>query len=262
MRPLYVVKIGGGALENEEMLAGLLKDFSSLTERKILTHGGGKTASHLAQRLGIPAKMINGRRITDAATLEIVLMVYGGLMNKTLVSKLQALGVNALGLTGADLNLIRADRRPVQEIDYGFVGDVRTVDAEQLDLLLSNDITPVIAPLTHDGLGQMLNTNADTIASTVSIAMSSIYDVHLAMCFEKAGVLLDVNDPSSLVRKMNLADMQRFQADGVIADGMLPKLSNAFDALKEGVKRVFICHVDAIGSLGTEDFVGTEVILS
>ncbi|MEM7368875.1 MAG: acetylglutamate kinase [Bacteroidota bacterium] len=261
MKPLYIIKVGGGALEHDEMLHGVLKDFSSLQVPKILTHGGGKTASQMAQRLGIAPRMIDGRRITDAATLEVVLMVYGGLMNKRLVSQLQAFGVNALGLTGADLDVIRANRRPVKEIDYGFVGDVSQVNGQQLNLLISHGITPVVAPLTHDGHGQMLNTNADTIASAVAQAMAAMYEVHLVICFEKTGVLRDVNDPGSLLPELKRQEMKSLQQQGIIADGMLPKLSNAFEALQAGVKRVFICHVDAIGALGSSDFVGTEILL-
>ena len=257
---LHILKIGGNVQEDDALLSQVLSDFSQIKGPKLLVHGGGKRATAIGRRMGIEPNIIEGRRITDAATLEVALMVYGGLMNKRLVSKLQALGVNALGLTGADLDVIRSVKRPVREIDYGFVGDIEEVNGGQLGFLLHHGITPILASLTHDGQGQMLNTNADTIASVVAQSLAEMFEVHLVYCFEKAGVLLDVNDASCLVRELSRERMEELQEQGYIADGMIPKLSNAFAALEAGVKEVLICHASAIGSLGTAEFIGTQMV--
>lgn len=258
--PVHILKIGGNVQEDDALLQQVLSDFAQLPGTNLLVHGGGKRATAIATRLGIPSQIVNGRRITDAATLEVALMVYGGLMNKRLVSRLQGLGLNAVGLTGADLDVVRAVKRPVAEIDFGYVGDIIRVDGERLDFLLSHGITPVMASLSHDGNGQMLNTNADSIASHVAQALATFRPVHLIYCFEKAGVLLDVNDDASLVQRMSHADMIRMQDQGLIADGMLPKLSNAFSAVEAGVSQVWICHAEAISKLGTAEMVGTRIV--
>ena len=256
---LHILKIGGNVQEDESLLSQVLHDFAHIQGPKLLVHGGGKRATAIGRRMGIEPNIIDGRRITDAATLEVAMMVYGGLMNKRLVAKLQALGINALGLTGADLNVIRSVKRPVREIDYGFVGDIEEVNEGQLGFLLHHGITPVMASLTHDGQGTMLNTNADTIASVVAQSLADLFEVHLVYCFEKAGVLINVDDPSSLVKELDQGKMEELRSKGSIADGMLPKLSNAFAAVDAGVKEVLICHASAIDRLGTPEFVGTRI---
>lgn len=259
MSRLLILKIGGEVLDNPALRDSLLTDFATISGPRILVHGGGKTGTEIAQRLGVETEMVNGRRITSADMLDVALMVYGGLMNKQLVSRLQALNINALGLSGADLDMVRANKRPAGDIDYGFVGDVGKINAAQLQQLLNHDITPVLAPLSHDGAGQMLNTNADTIASETARAMAGSHEVHLAFTFGKAGVLLDVDDDSSLVRHLNPAEYERLRASGQIAGGMIPKLDNAFAALRAGVHRVYICHAAAAGHLFTDTFIGTEI---
>lgn len=249
---LTVVKVGGAVVEDEEKLARLLSDFSAIEGRKVLVHGGGRRATQIAGQLGIESKMVNGRRITDAEMLNVVTMVYGGLVNKNLVARLQADGVNALGLTGADMDVIRSHKRPVKEIDYGFVGDVERVDGEMLGTLIERGVTPVMAPLTHDGNGNMLNTNADTIAGETAKALASLYDVTLIFCFEKKGVLANPDDDDSVIAEITRPDFERYVADGTVAGGMIPKLENAFAAIDAGVKKVIITLADAIdGKHGT-----------
>lgn len=235
-----VIKVGGAVVEDVEQLAALLDAFAKLGSPKILVHGGGRSATRLAGQLGVESHMAGGRRITDEKMLKIVTMVYGGLVNKNIVAKLQARGVNALGLTGADLNLIRAHRRPTtpEGIDFGFVGDVDGADGARLQQLLDAGITPVVAPLTHDGRGLLLNTNADTIAMAVATALPE--QTSLTFCFELPGVLRDAKDPSTLIPRLTEADFRALVADGTIAGGMIPKLENAFKALHEGVKKVRI----------------------
>jgi len=237
---LTVVKVGGGVLEDVASLAGFLDRFVALPGLKILVHGGGRVATKLSEQLNIESKMVDGRRITDAGTIDIVTMVYGGLINKKTVAALQARGCNAGGFTGADMNLINAVKRPVKDIDYGFVGDVTHVNNEVLTILLKSGITPVIAPLTHDGKGQLLNTNADTIASEIAGAMSKLYEVSLIFCFEKPGVLLDSNDDNSVITELNLSSYKTYKVQGIIHSGMIPKIDNSFDALQKGVKQVII----------------------
>jgi acetylglutamate kinase len=241
MDRLFVIKIGGNVLDNESGLESFLNDFASIGERKILIHGGGKIATRLGDKLGIESKYINGRRITDAPTLDLVTMVYGGLVNKKIVSALQRLGCNALGVTGADGNLIRAIKRPVREIDYGFVGDIQPsgVNGSLLALLLNEGIIPVFAPLTHAD-GAMLNTNADTISSVISVCLSDRFDVRLIYCFEKKGVLENVENPFSVIRHLTKSSYQQLLETKVFADGILPKLENAFAAISAGVKEVLI----------------------
>lgn len=239
-------------VEDDARLSRLLDGFRSIEGRKVLVHGGGRRATAVASRLGIESKMVGGRRITDRDMLEVVTMVYGGLVNKNIVARLQAAGVNAVGLTGADCDVIRSHKRPVKDIDYGYVGDVDRVDADRLATLIEAGITPVMAPLTHDGHGCMLNTNADTIAAETAKALAARYDVTLMFCFEKKGVLADPDDDDSVIPTITRADFSRLVADGTVAGGMLPKLENAFSAIDAGVSRVNITEAEAIdGRHGT-----------
>ena len=250
---LTIVKVGGAVVEDEAQLAQLLKDFSAIPGRKVLIHGGGRRATQVATSLGIESKMVGGRRITDAEMLSVVTMVYGGLVNKNLVARLQANGVNALGLTGADIDVIRSHKRPLKDgIDFGFVGDVDRADGQMLSRLIEAGITPVMAPLTHDGQGHILNTNADTIASETAKALAPFYDVTLIYSFEKKGVLSNPDDDDSVIPTINRADFERYKADGTISGGMLPKIENALSAIDAGVGRVIITLATAIdGHSGT-----------
>ena len=250
---LTIVKVGGAVVEDELQLSQLLKDFSAIEGRKVLVHGGGRKATKMAERLGVETKMVNGRRITDAAMLEVVTMVYGGLVNKNLVAQLQANGVNALGLTGADANAILSHKRPLKDgIDYGFVGDVDAGNGDMLSKLIEAGITPVMAPLTHDGKGHILNTNADTIASETAKALANIYDVTLIFSFEKKGVLSNPDDDDSVIPVITKEDFERYKVDGTISGGMLPKIENALRAVEAGVSRVIITLATAIdGKHGT-----------
>lgn len=245
---LTIIKVGGKIVEEEASLRRLIIDFSLIGGHKILVHGGGRSATKIAARLGIESKMVDGRRITDKETLEVVTMVYGGLVNKNIVAGLQAEGVNALGLTGADMNIVRSVKRPVKEVDYGFVGDVEAVNTEMLSRLLRMDIVPVMAPLTHDGNGNILNTNADTIAGETAKALAASFDVTLIYCFEKKGVLSDEADENSVIASINRKDFEHYVATGVIQGGMIPKLDNAFDAIDTGVSRVIITEAAAINT--------------
>ena len=240
MEKLSIIKIGGNIIEDETSLNAFLKLFSNLEGNKILVHGGGKRATHVASKLGIESKMINGRRITDAETLEVITMVYGGLVNKNVVAKLQALNIDAIGLTGADINSIKSDKRLVKEIDFGFVGDVNQIASNSIDKLIKADFTPVFCAITHDGNGQLLNTNADTIASTIGVGMSEIYDTSIYYCFELNGVLQDFNDKESVIKNINSNSYKELLEANIITDGMIPKLDNCFDALNNGVSKVHI----------------------
>lgn len=235
---LSIIKIGGDIIEDDTSLDAFLKLFSNFEGKKILVHGGGKSATNMASKLGIESKMINGRRITDKETLEVITMVYGGLINKNMVAKLQALQIDAIGLTGADINSIKSNKRQVKNIDYGFVGDVKEVASNSIDRLIKANFTPVFCAITHDGNGQLLNTNADTIASKVAIGMSKKYDTTIYYCFELNGVLRDINDQNSVIKYLNINTYNKLLKNGNIADGMLPKLENCFDALKNGVSKV------------------------
>ncbi len=250
---LTIVKVGGAVVEDELQLSQLLKDFGAINGRKVLVHGGGRKATKMAERLGIETKMVNGRRITDAAMLEVVTMVYGGLVNKYLVAQLQANGINALGLTGADANVILSHKRPLKDgIDYGFVGDVDYVAHQTLAHLIEAGIIPVMAPLTHDAEGHILNTNADTIASETAKALANNYDVTLIFSFEKKGVLNNPDDDDSVIPIITKEDFERYKADGTISGGMLPKIENALKAVEAGVSRVIITLATAIdGKHGT-----------
>lgn len=248
MQNLTIIKVGGKIVEEPDTLAALITDFAAIPGLKLLVHGGGRSATRLASQLGIEQKMVDGRRITDADTLRIVTMVYGGLVNKNIVCSLQAKGINAIGLTGADMDIIRSHRRPAGAIDYGFVGDVDRVDAKAIARLIDAGLVPVIAPLSHDGKGSMLNTNADTIASEVAQALAPLFNTTLTFCFEKAGVLADQDDDNSVIKKINRATYQQLRDQNIIAGGMIPKLDNAFKALDSGVKEVVITRADAIAN--------------
>lgn len=259
---LTIVKVGGAVVEDEAQLSQLLKDFCAIEGRKVLVHGGGRKATKVAEALGIESKMVNGRRITDADMLSVVTMVYGGLVNKNLVARLQANGVNALGLTGADMDVIHSHKRPpltshlspltTETIDFGFVGDVDNVAGSTLARLIEEGVTPVMAPLTHDGQGHILNTNADTIASETAKALAPYYDVTLIFSFEKKGVLRNPDDDDSVIPTITRADFIKYKADGTISGGMLPKIENALAAIDAGVSRVIITLATALdGHSGT-----------
>ena len=248
---LTLVKVGGAVVEDPTRLGQLLKRLAAIEGRKLLVHGGGRRATAVASALGIETKMVGGRRITDRQMLDVVTMVYGGLVNKNIVTRMQALGLDAIGLTGADLNIIRSHRRlPKDGIDYGFVGDVENVDASKIAHFIENFSIPVIAPLTHDGAGNILNTNADTMASETAKAMARLYDVTLVFAFEKAGVLRDPDDETSVIPEITTDNFRLLTADGIITGGMLPKIENALAAVKAGVSRVVITNADAIGCEG------------
>ncbi len=249
MTQLTVVKVGGKIVEEPESLERLLNDFSAIKGNKILVHGGGRSATKIASQLGIETKMVDGRRVTDAEMLKVVTMVYGGLVNKNIVAQLQARGINALGLTGSDMNVIKSHRRSPVPVDFGFVGDVDKVDGSRLAMLIDSGIVPVMAPLTHDGRGSLLNTNADTIAGEVAKAMTAFYDVTLMYCFEKAGVLTDENDDESVIGHINGYDFHRLVDSKVIQGGMIPKVQNALSAVDAGVKEVIITKATAIDGL-------------
>ena len=245
-KKLSVIKIGGSLIEDEKILNEFLCDFTKLEGLKILVHGGGKLATQLAGKLGIETKMNEGRRITDAETVKVITMVYGGLVNKTIVAKLQAENCNALGLSGADLNSIQSVKRPVAEIDYGYAGDVEKVNKKMISLLLNNGISPVFCAITHDKKGQLLNTNADTIASEIAIALSEDFETDLYYCFEKQGVLMDINDENSVIEHIDTKNYRQLKEAKIIADGMLPKLHNCFNSLERNVSKVCIGNVKMI----------------
>ncbi len=249
MDTLYVIKIGGNIIDDEARLSSFLRSFASIEEKKILVHGGGKLATKLAAALGIEQQMADGKRITDAETLRIVTMVYAGYINKNIVAQLQANGCNAIGLSGADGNLIKAHKRIHPIIDYGFVGDIDSVNAGLIQNLLENDMTVIAAPITQDGKGQLLNTNADTIAQEIAKALSNTYQVQLIYSFEKNGVLLDVNDEYSVIPEINAAYYQELKKKQLIFAGMLPKLDNAFSALQNGVNKVIIGKAEQLDQL-------------
>ena len=240
MQTLKVVKIGGNIIDDEKELQTFLQQLAQLKGPKLLVHGGGKLATQLSNTMNIEVKMVEGRRITDAQTLDIITMVYGGKINKTIVAQLQAQGCNAVGFTGADGNSIVSIKRPVKTVDYGFVGDVVKVNTQVPSLLLNNDVTPVFCAITHDENGQLLNTNADTITSELAIAFSKEFDVELYYCFEKSGVLKDVNDESSVIQNIDSNSYETLLEKNIIADGMLPKMKNCFHALNGNVSKVCI----------------------
>lgn len=242
MEKITIIKVGGKIVEEEHSLKQLMDDFSSISGNKILVHGGGRSATTIAAKLGIETKMVEGRRITDKEMLDVVTMVYGGLVNKNIVAGLQAKGCNAVGFCGADMDIIRSVKRPVKDIDYGFVGDVVDVNTKELRLMLEQGVTPVMAPLTHDGNGQLLNTNADTIASELAIVLSEHFRVRLIYCFEKDGVLSNPDDETAVIYEIDLEAFAEYKADGTIVGGMIPKLENAFHALNNGVAEILITN--------------------
>jgi acetylglutamate kinase len=261
MEKLFIIKIGGNIVDDAASLESFLQKFATINALKILIHGGGKIATSIGKQLGIEPNYINGRRITDDATIDLVTMVYGGLINKKLVASLQSMQCNAIGLTGADANIIPAIKRPVNEIDYGFVGDIKneSVTAKNLHPFLENNMVPVVAPLTHDGKGQLLNTNADTIASALAVALSKQYDVRLIYCFEKKGVLENIEDESSVIQLINKEKYQQLLADKKLADGILPKIENAFAAIDSGVNEVLIGDANDLLQNITENTMGTLI---
>jgi acetylglutamate kinase len=240
MNQLTIIKVGGKIVENHQSLEALLKDFALIAGNKILIHGGGRSATQIGEKLGIETKMVDGRRITNEETLDVITMVYAGLVNKNIVAQLQALQMDAIGLTGADMNLILSSQRPVETIDYGYVGDVKEVNASVLVELLEQNYIPVLAPVTHDGNGQLLNTNADTIAAEVAKALAGKFKVRLVYCFEKRGVLLDESDENSFIPELDRKEFEQYKANGIIQGGMIPKLENAFQAIAAGVNEIII----------------------
>ncbi len=245
-KTLTLLKIGGNIIEDEAAFRQTMHIFARWENLKLLVHGGGRRADNICQQLGITPLMQNGRRITDAPTLEVVIMVYAGLVNKNIVATLQAEHCNAIGLTGADLNSIRAHKRPVQDIDYGFAGDIDAVDAQAIRQLLDMGATPVFCAITHDRQGQLLNTNADTIAAILATSLAEEYAVQLLYCFEKKGVLLDPADDDSVIAEMDIISYRAYKKQGIISGGMLPKLDNAFAAIEQGVKSVTIGNMEAL----------------
>lgn len=257
MEKLTLVKIGGNIIDDENASNAFLNIFQLVPGKKVLVHGGGKIATELTKKMGLNPEMVKGRRVTDAEMLKVVTMVYAGLTNKTIVAKLQGLGSNALGLTGADGNVIVAEKRPVVEVDFGFVGDVsnQSVNTKFLTNLINQDILPVFSAITHDGKGQLFNTNADTIASTLAVALAPFYDVSLIYSFEKKGVLKDINDENSVISSINELNFNNFVEQKVIADGMIPKITNALQAVNQGVKQVIIKNANDL----LDDMAGTIV---
>jgi len=259
---LCIIKIGGNVIDNSEKLHHFLKAFADLKGFKILVHGGGKVATKIADEMHIEAKMIDGRRITDIETLRVVTMVYAGLINKNLVAQLQKYGCNAIGLSGADGNLIKAKKRLVETIDYGYVGDLdkSSIEIENLSKLIDNGFIPVFSAITHDGDGQLLNTNADTIAAALAIGTAKHYQTSLVYCFDKKGVLMDIDDENSVIKEINPLAYKDLKENGLIADGMLPKLHNAFEAINKGVKEVFIGSADDLKKLPNKSGFGTRLV--
>ena len=257
---LTIIKIGGNVVDNPTLRENFLNDFAQIPSPKILVHGGGKIATQVAVKLDVETVMVEGRRITDKAMLDVVTMVYGGLVNKTLVAQLQSRGVNTIGLTGADAGVILSKKRPVKEIDYGFVGDIEKVDNVFIDSLLKQNLVPIFAPLTYDKEGNMLNTNADTQAQAIAVAMAKDYEVNLVYCFEKKGVLTDVDDDNSVIRVLKKDYYARLKSEGAIHTGMIPKLDNAFNAIAKGVSQVTICHAAEVRLAVNEGIAGTKII--
>lgn len=259
MNQVHIIKIGGNIIDDETKLDNFLDQFTQLPGNKILIHGGGKLATNLAKKLGVEQQIIDGRRITDSETLKITTMVYAGLVNKTIVAKLQAKSCNAIGLSGVDGNSIQSIKRVHPTINYGWVGDVKSINVSFFQDLIDKGIVSVISPITHDGKGNLLNTNADTIATEVAIALSNENNVNLRFCFEKLGVLMDPEDDSSWINKLDLKQYETLKIKEIISKGMLPKLENAFRAVNSKVAKVAICHADYANKQG-EDFIGTQII--
>lgn len=259
MDKLYVIKIGGNIIDDERELSFFLGSFASIEAEKILVHGGGKLATRMAEKMGLAQQVVEGRRITDADTLKIVTMVYAGYINKNIVALLQSSGCNAAGFSGADGNLVSAHKRTGTAVDYGFAGDIDSVNAALLNSLVQQGIVPVVSPITHNGKGQLLNTNADTIAQEIAKALSGLYEVTLVYCFEKEGVMRDVNDAASVIRRIAISDYTELKSNGTISGGMIPKIDNAMQAIGEGVKKVIIGKADKLSQLLTGD-AGTMIV--
>ncbi len=262
MEKLTVVKIGGQIIDDRIKLGAFLHDFAAISEPKILVHGGGKSAAETLRKMGIKPRMAHGRRITDEATLEVVTMVYGGLINKNITARLQAEKCLAVGMSGADGDTILAVKRPVRDIDYGFAGDVVRVNGHIIERILNSGLTPVFCALTHDGKGRLLNTNADTIAAVLAGELSKRFDVDLIYCFEKTGVLKNIDDDESLIRLINGENYAKYKEDGIISAGMIPKIDNAFDSLNQGVKNVYITHFETLKNRNFEKGRCTRITLS
>ncbi len=243
---LKIIKIGGNVINDKDALSSFLADFSKIKEAKILVHGGGKRASEMISELGLKPKMVNGRRVTDESTLEIVIMVYAGLLNKNITAELQKNNCNAIGLSGVDANTILAHKRIIKDVDYGFAGDVDAVNSDIIKVLVDNELTPIFCAITHDKNGQLLNTNADTIAAELAKGMSNYFVVELIYCFEKLGVLADVNNEETLIEKIDFISLSFLKKENIIAEGMLPKIDNCFDALQSGVAKVIIGKPEVI----------------
>jgi len=261
MNRLTIVKIGGEVIDQPQRLSSCLQEFAAIRGDKILVHGGGKTASHVSEKMGLVPELINGRRVTDAATLKVVQMVYAGLLNKNIVAELQMLGCNALGMSGADANMILAEKRAASTIDYGFAGDVRKINSTLLEQLLKLGLVPVFCPLTHDGQNQFLNTNADTIAACVASALAGSFYVEAIFCFAKKGVLENENDENSVIAAMTRESFDSLLQKGIIKDGMIPKLENAFRALSNGVRKIHIIHADDLDKVKSGLASGTVLTL-
>lgn len=247
-KKLKIIKIGGNIIDNEQELASFLIDFARLADPKILVHGGGRSATKLSEKLGVPTKMIDGRRITSTENLEIVIMVYAGLINKQICAQLQGKNCNAIGLSGADANTIQASLRDTTPINYGWVGDISKVNSSPIQLFLTNNITPVFCAINHDGKGQLLNTNADTVAAEIAIEMSKEYDTELIYCFEENGVLEDINDPTSVIASISQKTYADLKTNRIIAKGMIPKLDNCFHALEHNVGKVIIGNASLLSN--------------
>lgn len=262
MKKLYIIKIGGSIIDDTKALEKFLADFSMIDGPKLLIHGGGKIASELAKKLGVSQAMVNGRRITDGETLKITTMVYAGLINKQIVARLQAKKINAIGFSGADANLIQSTKRKTLDIDYGFVGDIDVsgVNSEMLSFFIEKEMVPVFSAITHDGNGQLLNTNADTIASVLAAALSKYYAVQLNYCFEKNGVLENIDDENSVIKTITKTKYKQLLLDGTISKGMIPKLDNAFSAIQNGVQSVIIAHADELINTTKNEHAGTTLI--
>lgn len=262
MEQLFIIKIGGNVIDHDASLQSFLNDFAKIKEKKILVHGGGKIATKIGDKLGIESKYVNGRRITDEHTIDLVTMVYGGLVNKKIVARLQSFQCNAIGLTGADANLLPAEKRPVKDTDYGFAGDINgnMLPVGYWQLFLQNELVPVVAPLTHDREGNMLNTNADTIASVLAVGLSTLYDVRLLYCFEKKGVLEDVSDENSVIRLITKKIYSDLLEKNKLFEGIIPKIDNAFSAIDAGVKEVLIGDARDLLQNTTVDTKGTLIV--
>jgi len=245
---LHIAKIGGKLINDQASLSAFISAFKALVGHKILIHGGGRKATEISALLGIETRLVDGRRITNKETLEVAVMIYAGLINKNIVALLQSHNVNALGLSGADADIIRAHKRPITDIDYGFVGDIEKVNHEAIDSLVNSSIVPVLCAISHDGHGQLLNTNADTIATQVAIAMSEHYEVTLSFCFEYDGVLYDIDEPNLTMSQISEGEFINMKTSGTVNSGMIPKLSNGFDALRGGVKQVSVCGIENLHS--------------